>query len=657
MTWSKRWAGIAGGLAIVGLVGWTVGRPVSRFGPLEQEPAWQSALVQAVQAGDRARRAETGDQWRGVATTWRGAIAELDRLQRNDPPIAEKRQHYTKNLVYAEANAANPPHWRNGIYWAGLAGQTQGVPQVQAWQRAIAFLQQVPSGDPHHGQAQDRLPIYQRALRQALATLPVGQGEHPHWQASQTLGMRAAVAAQTAQDRQSWQKVAQTWQEALGHLQQIAPTDRQFRAAQLKIPQYHQHWLYAQSNAQSPPLLYYAAQIARQAQNLRGEARSRQQWQTVQHTWQEAIALLQTMEPNHPDYATAQNRQHQYRVQAIAAETRGKTAPSFLTLKKVITGGLTPKSVVASGSGLFFAQNMMYSHTIRVYDRQFRLRKVIPDRINLAQQGYPQWGKGLFQGAPVEAAFSEGGRFAWVSNYQMYGPGFGRPGFDTCSRSQTYDPSFLYRINTETLAIDRVIRVGAVPKYVATTPDHRYVLVSNWCGGDLSVVDSRTLREIKRIPLGDYPRGIAVHPRKAIAYVAIMGSQDIAQVDLNTWQISWFRGVGAAPRHLVIDPQGRYLYATLNNEGRIAKIDLQKRKVIAKVATGQAPRSMAMDGEGRALYVVNYHSNSMSKVDTATMRLLQSVPSDRDPIGITYDSETRQVWVACYSGSLMVFQD
>ena len=31
------------------------------------------------------------------------------------------------------------------------------------------------------------------------------------------------------------------------------------------------------------------------------------------------------------------------------------------------------------------------------------------------------------------------------------------------------------------MAVDQVIQVGLVPKYVATTPDGRYVLVSNWC--------------------------------------------------------------------------------------------------------------------------------------------------------------------------------
>ena len=94
----------------------------------------------------------------------------------------------------------------------------------------------------------------------------------------------------------------------------------------------------------------------------------------------------------------------------------------------------------------------------------------------------------------------------------MYGNGFGREGTDDVLRQASYDRSFLYRIDIATLRIDHAIAVGAVPKYVAVTPDGRYVLVSNWCCYDLSVVSTRLGRQVKRIPLGPYPRGIAVSP-------------------------------------------------------------------------------------------------------------------------------------------------
>ncbi len=331
--------------------------------------------------------------------------------------------------------------------------------------------------------------------------------------------------------------------------------------------------------------------------------------------------------------------------------TQGK-----MTLKKTIYGNISPKSIVYSGSGLFFAQNMMYRHTITVYDRNFQLVKTIPDTVNLSKFGFSKF-QGNYQGSPVEAAFSTDGKYGYISNYQMYGSGFRNPGSDRCSPAAKHDKSFLYRINTETLKIEKVIPVGAVPKFNAVSPDNRFALASNWCSWDLSVIDINKNLEVERVKLGAYPRGIVVTPDSKNAYVAIMGSSNIAKVNLIDFSVEWLRNIGNAPRHLTIAPNGNYLYATLNGEGNVAKIDLKTGEVVDKVRTGKAPRSMTISDDGKLLYVVNYFSNTVSKVRTSDMKVLQTVKVNSSPIGITYDPETNQVWVACYSGSIMVFQD
>ncbi|WP_237087522.1 hypothetical protein ACN23B_14735 [Anabaena sp. FACHB-709] len=327
-----------------------------------------------------------------------------------------------------------------------------------------------------------------------------------------------------------------------------------------------------------------------------------------------------------------------------------------MRLIKTISGKISPKSVVYSGNGLFFAQNMMYNHTITVYDRNYELVKVIPDEVDLSKYGHSRF-KGKYRGAPVEASFSHNGKYAWISNYQMYGPGFNNPGSDKCHPSQKTDKSFLYRINTETLKIDRVIPVGSVPKFVATSTDENLILVSNWCSWDLSVVDINQNQEIKRIKLGPYPRGIVVDPASETAYVAVMGSYNIAKVNLRDFSVQWLRNIGSSPRHLNIDPAGKYLYASLNGEGKIAKISLPQGNLVKKIATGNAPRSMVLSANGQTLYVVNYGEDTVSKVRTSDMKVLQKVKVEPDPIGITYDPQTREVWVACYSGNIMIFQD
>ncbi|MDQ6796777.1 MAG: YncE family protein, partial [Actinomycetota bacterium] len=331
------------------------------------------------------------------------------------------------------------------------------------------------------------------------------------------------------------------------------------------------------------------------------------------------------------------------------------SATTTMSPARVIGGTITPKSVVASGEGHVFAQNMVYTHTVTVYDLEGNLQKTIGDAVDFSKVGLPG-NPGVTQGGPVEAAFSPDKRFAYVSNYSMYGTGFAKPGDDVCSPGQ-YDNSYLYRIDVATLAIDHVYAVGSVPKFVAVTPDNRYVLVTNWCSYDMSVLDTGTGATVKRIPLGPYPRGIVVDPTSTIAYVAVMGTTDIAKINLSDFSKRWIRGVGDGPRHLVMDPAGASLYVTLNADDQVAKINLKTDKVVSRRATGKAPRSMTIAPDGQSLYVVNYESNTVTKLRASDMAVLQDLPTNRNPIGITYEPISRTVWVASYSGTIAVFKD
>lgn len=393
---------------------------------------------------------------------------------------------------------------------------------------------------------------------------------------------------------------------------------------------------------------------ANQAYVIGKTAQSKQDWQKAATHWKEAISLLKTVPKSDAQAVISQQKLVEYQ-QQLGYLIKDRLTSQGMVLVKTITGDISPKSIVHSGKGLFFAQNMMYRHSITVYDRQFKLVKTIPDQVKLADSGYTRY-SGTQQGSPVEAAFSPDSQTAWVSNYEMYGDGFSSNADDVCSPEQNHDQSFLYRINTQGLTIDRAVQVGAVPKYVATTPNNRYVLASNWCSWDVSVIDPAQNTEVRRIPLGPYPRGIAIADNQ-IAYVAIMGSSDVAAINLTDFSVNWLRDIGNAPRHLNLDPAGRYLYATLNGEGQVAKIDLATQAVVAKVATGSAPRSMTISGDGQFLYVVNYDSDTISKVRTADMQMVQAIAVNPAPIGITYDNDTGQVWVAAYSGSIQVFQD
>ena len=279
-----------------------------------------------------------------------------------------------------------------------------------------------------------------------------------------------------------------------------------------------------------------------------------------------------------------------------------------------LTGDLASKSVVASDTGLYFAQNMMYRHTISVFDSEKELVATIEDEVDLSQFGF-DYESDTWRGAPVEAAFTSDASYAYVSNYAMYGPGFGSHPGDSCEKRSGRDPGYVYRVDTAGLEIDEVYEVGSVPKFLAVTPDDRMLLVANWCDFNLSVVDLTTGEEAGAIDIGRHPRGIAITGDSRRAYVAIQGSNDIAVVNLENHAVGLLENIGWSPRHLVLSPDDEFLYVTLTGAaGKVIKIDLATDEIVASVRTGSAPRSMDISADGTALYVVNYESNTMSKV-------------------------------------------
>ena len=113
------------------------------------------------------------------------------------------------------------------------------------------------------------------------------------------------------------------------------------------------------------------------------------------------------------------------------------------------------------------------------------------------------------------------------------GPGFNPSADDNCGRAK-WDDSYVYKINTSTFAIEKVIATGSVPKFMAVTPDGSRLLVSNWCGFDVSVIDTATDTSITRIDVGRHPRGIAVTKDGRYAYVTVMGESKIVKIDLRS---------------------------------------------------------------------------------------------------------------------------
>jgi YVTN family beta-propeller protein len=341
---------------------------------------------------------------------------------------------------------------------------------------------------------------------------------------------------------------------------------------------------------------------------------------------------------------------------ALPAQGEEVAKKNPMKLIKTIEGSIAPKSVRTSNDGIISAHNMMYKHSITIYDaKTFELLKTIPDSVSLKDFGFSK-SSSVFKGSPVEGSFSPDGKYLYVSNYSMYGPGYKKEGSDTCSPSSGFDKSFIYRINRSNYQIDAIYPVGSVPKVVEVTPDNKYVLAANWCSYTVSVISVAEQKVVKTVKIGKYPRGIAINKDSSKAFVAEMGGNRIHVIDLADFSTTYIP-IGSNPRAIVLSPDDTKLYVTMNLSGRVASWDLVENKPGKSVRTGNKARSLALSSDGSELFVVNYLSNTMSKIQTLDMKILETIKVCPEPIGVTYDNPTKNTWVACYRGQIKIYSN
>ena len=114
----------------------------------------------------------------------------------------------------------------------------------------------------------------------------------------------------------------------------------------------------------------------------------------------------------------------------------------------------------------------------------------------------------------------------------------------------------VYRLDPETLEVEDEVDAGAVPIRVAAHPDGRWIVSSNFGGGDLSVIDAATGEIARRVP--------------------VSGSQAAVQVTL------------------VFSEDGSRLYAAETAADTIAEVEFTSGEVLRRLPTGEGGDGLAV---------------------------------------------------------------
>jgi len=211
----------------------------------------------------------------------------------------------------------------------------------------------------------------------------------------------------------------------------------------------------------------------------------------------------------------------------------------------------------------------------------------------------------------------------------------------------------------------RAVAVGLYPVHVVFGQGGRFAYVSNFQGASISVIDVARGKVVATIQTPAGPHGLTASPDGRFIYVACLDGQALAVIDTDTNSLARTLTLPAntRPYSVVLGKEGRYLYVTDNFAGRVLVVDTTKlhdpaRAVVGGAAAGQTPVLLAIAPDGKRLYVTN-SGGSLTVLNLASNplhpKLVATVPVGRSPHGVAVSPDGRYVVVAnIVSGDLSV---
>lgn len=230
-------------------------------------------------------------------------------------------------------------------------------------------------------------------------------------------------------------------------------------------------------------------------------------------------------------------------------------------------------------------------------------------------------------------------------------------------------------VNLETIGSDPPpIPVQAGPIGIVKQPGGRFVYVSNFSSGTVSVVDAFSYETVQTIFIGGGPLGLAMSPTGDRLYVGLFNVNGLAIIDTaNNQLISTTRNILSNPVGMVVAPEGNRLYvatpgdrtvtvvnptlptiplvtqvpvgpnttcvaispdgssvyASDTNENMIRVISTFLNVVVRVIMAGDGAESLTVSRDGTRLYVVNLRANTLSVIVPTTAALITNIPIGR----------------------------
>jgi len=171
------------------------------------------------------------------------------------------------------------------------------------------------------------------------------------------------------------------------------------------------------------------------------------------------------------------------------------------------------------------------------------------------------------------------------------------------------------------------VRTGPNPHEVASSPDGRYAIATNYGGDSLSVIDIATRKEVKRVALPALRQPHGIEFVGGLAVFTAEGNQAVAGYDPSTDRIAWRVSTRQIGTHMVTTSRdGRTLFTSNMGSSSVTVLERAANDWRpTNVPVGAGIEGLDLSPDGRELWTAHFSDGGVSIIDAGTKKVAQRV--------------------------------
>ncbi len=173
------------------------------------------------------------------------------------------------------------------------------------------------------------------------------------------------------------------------------------------------------------------------------------------------------------------------------------------------------------------------------------------------------------------------------------------------------------------------IPVGEKPHDIAISPDNKYVVTGNNGDGTVSIIEVKTLSEVKRAKTtGDSVHGVVFAPDGKYLFATNQTDNSLTIIETENFSREREVAVGYFPEYVGVTKDGSKVFTTNNGNGGSLTVLTNNgfdSKVIKTLKIGIDPHGWAVSPDGSKVVITNLGSNVTYVLDSQTFEEKQHI--------------------------------